>query len=113
MEVKDVELLFGEPKEQHKEIFQTLFYSLIMQQNGASAGIEPALYFLRELYKPEFDHCIKYNGAALTDATPLLPQFTALLQNLIAAIFDPQKPFVQTDDDNACKYCAFAAVCGR
>ena len=39
--------------------------------------------------------------------------FRPLLDSLIQSIFDPEKPFVQSEDDKACRFCPFTRLCGR
>ncbi len=35
------------------------------------------------------------------------------LTEALAELFDPTKPFTQTDDKDRCRYCDFATICGR
>jgi CRISPR/Cas system-associated exonuclease Cas4 (RecB family) len=49
----------------------------------------------------------------LEDAGTLLPEFETRLKNLLEEIFDPSKPFVQTENTDHCKYCPFAGICYR
>jgi CRISPR/Cas system-associated exonuclease Cas4 (RecB family) len=113
LRMNNVESLFGGENEQRKEIFQALLYSLVLHREQQIAGIEPALYFLRNIYRTDFDHHIKNGSEIITDATPFLPQFQTELQNLLANIFDPQQNFVQTDNRKTCDKCAFVAICHR
>lgn len=40
--------------------------------------------------------------------------FEALLvDELLAELYDTDKPFTQTEDDEQCAYCPFALSCGR
>jgi hypothetical protein len=40
-------------------------------------------------------------------------QFELLLHDLLTDLFDPAKPFHQTDNVDNCRYCPFITTCGR
>ena len=43
----------------------------------------------------------------------LLKEFEKQLEVLLGAIFDPDQPFKQTGDLDACIYCSFRGICNR
>ena len=111
--LSSIDALFGEAGGQRREIFQGLLYSFMLQGESPNARIEPAFYFLQNIYHPDFDHRITIEGAPVTDVKPLLPQFAEGLQGLLTRIFDPQEDFCQTPDPKTCLHCEFADICSR
>jgi hypothetical protein len=108
-----VEALFGDAQQQRKEIFQGMLYALMLRESKGAEQIMPAFYFLRNIYDENFDCAIKYDGAPLTNAVPLLPQFCEGMQALLADIFNHELPFAQTNNHETCEQCEFAHICGR
>lgn len=39
--------------------------------------------------------------------------FKGRMETLLSDLFDPEKPFMPTEDEENCRYCAFRALCGR
>ena len=49
-----------------------------------------------------------------TEITPeILDLFESHLINLLRDIINPEQPFVQTDDENHCRYCDYTAICKK
>ncbi|GHU94243.1 hypothetical protein FACS1894156_2200 [Bacteroidia bacterium] len=113
LKLNSIESLFGNVNEQRKEIFQTLLYSLTLHQEEPTAAIEPALYFLRKINSPDFDHRIVFDKEPLCNALPLLDEFKSHLQTLLGKLFDRNQAFVQAEDTAACTYCAYNMICQR
>ncbi|MDR2938461.1 MAG: PD-(D/E)XK nuclease family protein, partial [Prevotellaceae bacterium] len=113
-----VDSLFSESANQRRpEVFQTLLYSLLVQKKHSTAAVQPALYFVRSIYKNDFDSQIKIksekNYEEVDDATPHLPRFEELLQAKLGELFDTSRPFVQTDEADTCEYCPFSEICHK
>ncbi len=113
-----VEALFSESaRERRPEVFQTLLYSLFIQKEKGAAGVQPSLYFVRNMYKSDFDSQIKIKTdkgyEAIDDATPYLPRFEELLQEKLAELFDLTHPFTQTGEEETCTYCPYKEICHR
>lgn len=49
----------------------------------------------------------------ILDDRALQPEFEKDLDRLLLEMFDPDRPFEQTDDLKTCSYCAYRALCGR
>jgi len=43
----------------------------------------------------------------------ILELFESHLINLLRDIINPERPFVQTDDEDHCRYCDYAAICKK
>jgi RecB family exonuclease len=113
-----VEALFSEKEEERRpEILQTLLYSSIKREQEKAAIVTPMLLFMRNICKSDFDGSVKVKSgtgyAAVDDATPLLPRFEELLHAKLSEMFDPSRPFVQTDDTEACALCPYNEICNR
>ncbi len=115
-----VDALFGgDASERNPAVLQTLLYSMIvrrMQEKGELPGREvcPSLYYVRLMNKPDFSPLINIrDGESVTEYGPCGEEFEARLESVLAEIFDPARPFAQTDNTKACGYCDFARVCMR
>jgi RecB family exonuclease len=118
MKLLSVESLFSEKEEERRpEILQTLLYSSIMREQKKAAAVTPMLLFMRSICKSDFDGSIKIKSgagyAAVDDATPLLPRFEELLRAKLSEMFDLSRPFVQTNDTEACALCPYNEICHR
>jgi RecB family exonuclease len=113
-----LEALFDESaKLRRPEVFQTLLYSLLVHKRDAPAAVQPALYFVRGIYRSELDSVVKLKSAkgyeAVDDATPYLPRFEELLQSKLGELFDTARPFVQTDEADTCTRCPYKEICHK
>lgn len=103
-------------------IFQMFYYSYILTQklDNYKNKCFPGIYNLREMnsdnfspdliYKPDRDNVLNVNSKVISD---LLPEFEEYLSLLISNIFNPDLKFVQTENQNNCKYCDFSEICNR
>jgi CRISPR/Cas system-associated exonuclease Cas4 (RecB family) len=111
-----VAALFERAPRRNKAAFQTLLYSLLYRKNNSFTNetqLTPGLMNRMNLFNDGFTFGLIHNGAYLKDATPMLPEFEAELTNLLDEIFDPEVPFDQTENKEACQYCQFAQICYR
>ena len=56
---------------------------------------------------------IKINRRVVEDHRTVMDEFVPLLFGTIEEIFNPDIPFVQTDNEATCKFCGFKTMCGR
>ncbi|MGK7395583.1 MAG: PD-(D/E)XK nuclease family protein [Candidatus Cyclobacteriaceae bacterium M3_2C_046] len=120
-QVADIPSLFDrEHPKRNKAALQTLLYSLIYQENAASASqIVPGVYNARDLFKADFEVYLQMKDPAtrkyhpILDAKPLFPEFKQELTRLVAEIYDPTIHFDQTEDRRKCNYCPYQAICHR
>ncbi len=116
VDFNDVESLFdGTSKKRNKAAFQTMIYSALYKANHPTEGVAlvPGLVSRHNLFAEEFRPHLHLDKEELEDAGTLLPEFETRLKNLLEEIFDPSKPFVQTENTDHCKYCPFAGICYR
>ena len=108
----------------NKAILQTLIYCAGLAQTYKldEAKIHPAIFRFKgndglvtkqEKYNPLLTFPIDDKKVAAPYAQ-LKESFEALLvDELLAELYDTDKPFTQTEDDEQCAYCPFALSCGR
>lgn len=116
LDFDSVESLFdGGKKKRNKAAFQTLIYSLLYKSTSQAGqvAIVPGLVGRQSLFADEFHPNLVLNYKEVTDVNDILPEFEARLKQLLEEIFDPSKPFVQTENTEYCKYCPFKAICYR
>jgi len=105
-------------REGHNEYaFQIMFYAHVVshQEKYANASLAPVLLYVRSTSNPSADD-LYY----MMDGNPvnyfreqLGNEFEEKLQDLINEIYDPDKPFSPTKDNNVCENCDFAPLCGK
>lgn len=96
--------------------FQLFAYVWLMYKNkpeylkNIKPGIIPFKNFLKE---PQF---IKYNTKGkepIVFDDELIKAFEFHLSEFVGAIFDENKPFVQTEDTDICEFCGYNGICNR
>lgn len=114
LDFKSIESLFAE-KGRNKAAFQTLIYALLYKSTATAQDVAlvPGLISRQNLFADEFRPHFTLAGDEVADANKILPEFEVRLKELLEEIFDPSKPFVQTEHTEHCKLCAFKAICYR
>jgi CRISPR/Cas system-associated exonuclease Cas4 (RecB family) len=116
-EFKNIDDLFeSPPTKRNQAVFQTFLYSLILKNKDYST-ITPALFFLRNICKPDFDYQIyrveNRVKNQVSDFNEYALDFEGKLKSLIDEIFDPEISFTQTDDARFCLNCPYNTICMR
>lgn len=106
---KSWEELSGDPK--HSQAFQLLMYSwLYMKKHPGIQSLKAGIISLRTPGKGLME--VKPPGYGLIDREAV-SEFEMHLIDLLKKIADPDIPFVQTSDTEACRYCNFKEICNR
>jgi len=109
--IKDIPSLFA--RDGNHAALQALLYARMYdQENPDGKQLVPGLYFLRDIYRNDFDYRLVMNKAPVRYhqvAGPLEEQLKELMQQL----FDPDIPFDQTEDWNTCRFCPYNTICRR
>ncbi len=103
-------------KNRNKAAFQTLVYSYILHKNQPDLGtIYPGIYSLRALFEADFSPslCSKEIGNLPVEFISIANDFEVLLRSLIEEIFNTDLPFVQTENEEHCKYCSYRQICRK
>lgn len=112
---KGVDELFKAKNDRPSAVFQTLIYTLIYKSNNPTsrAKLAPGLVSRRNLFEDEFRPHLLLDKQEVEDANEFLTAFEGKLKELLEDIFDPAKPFVQTEVTELCRNCPYKAICYR
>ena len=115
LECSSIESLFtGEPAERISNIFQTLLYSMMLHRQHGTESC-PSLYYASKMLSGEYSPLIvdKSTNKAIERYSDVAEEFEAQLNIALENLFDPEKPFTQVEDVEACKYCDYKKICRR
>lgn len=127
------QLYFAQEKPQHrKAIAQIFLYSeavLRLMENGRAQQeglnwlqprhnrVQPSLYQLKGICsnKESYNPLIRFNQTEIEDyaTSEIRDSYCHELHEVLLRLFSPDVPFAQTEDEEACRYCAFKAICAR
>ena len=127
------QLYFAQEKSQHrKSIAQIFLYSeavLRLVENGRAQQeglnwlqprhnqVQPSLYQLKGMCsnKEHYNPLIRLNQTEIEDyaTSEIRDSYCHELHEVLLRLFSPDVPFAQTEDEEACRYCAFKAICAR
>ena len=127
------QLYFAQEKSQHrKAIAQIFLYSeavLRLEENGRAQQeglnwlqprhnrVQPSLYQLKGMCsnKEYYNPLIRLNQTEIEDyaTSEIRDSYCHELHEVLLRLFSPDVPFAQTEDEEACRYCAFKAICAR
>ena len=68
---------------------------------------------IREMNNKNFSINVSINDHQLKNAKSYLKDFEDSLLKTLNKIFDLDQPFTQTEDADACLYCAYKNMCSR
>jgi CRISPR/Cas system-associated exonuclease Cas4 (RecB family) len=107
----------GDPK-RNGAVFQTFLYAFLVSSELPDHLIMPGLYYVRHLFKEQFDYQIqcKVRGepdSVIRDFHQLKDEFGKNLNDLIAEIINPAVPFSQVEDEELCSICPYRKICHR
>ncbi|MEE4176830.1 MAG: PD-(D/E)XK nuclease family protein [Bacteroides sp.] len=96
----------------YEKAFQVQAYAwLYRQMNPDVPEVESGIFSMRNLkpgfLKSEVDASIIQEGVNPETA------FQEQLEKLVSRMLEPEEPFMQTPNEDNCKYCPFQALCGR
>ncbi len=99
-------------KEQH-ELYPTFQFSGDSDQ-GTDSEIQNSKFKIQNPSPQKTVNCQLSIVNSENLITPkILELFESHLINLLRDIINPELPFVQTDDENHCRYCDYAAICKK
>ncbi len=94
----------------YSKAFQLLFYTYLYQKNNPSTQqIIPGIYSMRAISSGFITTTLPEG----TDDNDLISEFEKVLSDVIEDIFNPELPFIQTDDLDTCKWCDYKGICNR
>jgi CRISPR/Cas system-associated exonuclease Cas4 (RecB family) len=110
-----MENVVGLTAKHERYYLQTFLYALAeMERKESSLPIQPVLFFPIKATKPDYDPSLKIDGVVVDDfGAQHAEAFKAGLQEILADIFNPDKPFTCTTDTRVCEYCKLGQICGK
>ncbi|MDA3930749.1 MAG: PD-(D/E)XK nuclease family protein, partial [Prolixibacteraceae bacterium] len=111
--VDAIEKLFKAKNNRNKAAFQTMIYANCVQSSLQTAlPIIPAVYGARSVFKADFDPAFQIKGGKLIYQANA-NEFELYLKELLEEIIDPDLPFSQVENEQACNYCEYNGICNR
>jgi len=100
-----LDMIFNDPK--YKENFQAYFYAYSYLRQNPQKEARIAIYALRKL-----NEGLNYlTDDAMTPA--VMDEYGKRLKELIGRVLSPEDKFIQTEDKERCRFCAFKSICYR
>ncbi len=100
-----------------KAVFQTFIYSYILSSElTGEPAILPMVYQVKELFNPSGSFYIsskKCDAFKTGNFQNIKVEVEKHLKEILAELFDKNKPFTQTNHLEACEYCPYKNMCGR
>ena len=108
------ELFDPKPEILRKEIFQTMLYAFVYDQNTShTETIVPKIYPIRKLFNNEPVGNIKYKKVMLDDYKQCSDDYLDKLKSVLRELFHPEMPFTRTENLSLCAYCPYNKICLR
>lgn len=115
LECSSIESLFtGTPIERISNIFQTLLYSMMLQRKHNTESC-PSLYYASKMFSKEYSPLIvdKSTDKYIERYSHVATEFENHLNIALEELFNPDIPFTQVEDVDACNYCDYKKICRR
>ncbi len=99
---------------QYNKMLQLFMYAWLVVKNNLAKPeeLQPCIIpFKKFEEQPRFIIEDIKGGGVLNFTTELLQEFEDHLKQKISEIIVSSEPFMQTDDDDKCEYCAYASIC--
>jgi len=123
LEFKNLDEVFEHNKENRpKFVLQTFLYGIFYKEKYKEEAqgkiITPGIYYMRDVFKDDFDTELHAKpersiNDTVTDFALYEDEFRAHLTESLEEIFNPEMPFVQTENTKICQYCPYVGVCNR
>ena len=84
---------------------QTILYAIITKGS-------PCLLFIQHAGTDDYDPTLLIGNTPVTDINEIKDEFLQHLNTLLTEIFDPDTPFLPTEERTRCKSCPFHSLCG-
>ncbi len=124
-----VDDFFSDEGKGSKEAFQVMLYCLLLEHatsedlqrfhlNEVPKSVVPHLYFVRDFHPNKKTGTVLMEGSGksakpLEDFTPYREAFHEQLIRLFEEIYNPDIPFGQCKETDACKWCPYTNLCKR
>lgn len=119
LEFKSLDEVFEHNRENRpKFVLQTFLYGIFYKEQAQGKTITPGIYYMRDVFKDDFDTELHAKpertiNETVTDFSVYEDEFREHLTGSLEEIFNPELPFVQTENTKICQYCPYIGVCNR
>ncbi|MDD4970938.1 MAG: PD-(D/E)XK nuclease family protein [Paludibacter sp.] len=119
LDFKNLDEVFEHNKDNRaKFVLQTFLYGIFYKEQAKGKTITPGIYYMRDVFKDDFDTELHAKperniNETVTDFSVYEDEFRAHLTNSLEEIFNPEIPFIQTENTKICQYCPYVGVCNR
>jgi ATP-dependent nuclease, subunit B len=116
LDFKNLAEVFEHNKENRpKFVLQTLLYCLLYEEKSKVKNTSPGIFYIRDVFKDDFETELlnKELKEKITAYSAYENEFRNLLTSCLEEIFNPEIPFVQTENAKICQYCPYIGVCNR
>jgi hypothetical protein len=99
---------------QYNKMLQLFMYAWLVVKNNLAKPeeLQPCIIpFKKFEEQPKFIMEEVKGGGILNFTTELLQEFEDHLKQKISEIIVGSEPFMQTEDEDKCEYCAYASIC--
>ena len=119
LEFKNLDEVFDHKKENRpKFVLQTFLYGVFYKETAQGKIITPGIYYMRDVFRDDFETELHSKpernvNLTVTDFAEYEDEFRTHLTDCLEEIFNPEIPFVQTENVKICQYCPYIGVCNR
>ena len=85
---------------------------MFSERNITSLPVSPCLLFIQHAGTDDYDPTLLIGNTPVTDINEVKDEFLQHLSTLLTEIFDPDTPFLPTEERTRCKSCPFHSLCG-
>ena len=110
--VTTMDRLFADTGQTEHYYFQTILYATIVSRQ-MGCGVQPALFFVHKSSAEDYSPKLTLARQTIHDVTPLADDFRDATLTVVANIFDPDIPFIPTQNTKHCNTCPYKLLCGR
>jgi hypothetical protein len=114
LNIKTIEDVFNRNSTKRpKEIFQVMLYcELFLHQNEGVSDLLPCLFRLGRFRSGDYENRIRLSSKDFAYSS-VREEFLIGLKIILEELFNPEIPFVQTENEQKCKYCSYSGLCSR
>lgn len=100
-------------------VLQAVIYSIIestddTEYNPEQKPVSPALLFIQHTGRDNYSPVLSVGGELITDAKRQCGEkFEELLKDKLSELYEPNTPFIPTEDRQICAICPYKGLCGR
>ena len=84
----------------------------VFERNITVLPVSPCLLFIQHAGTDDYDPTLLIGNTPVTDINEVKDEFLQHLNTLLTEIFDPDTPFLPTEERTRCKSCPFHSLCG-